>query len=120
MEAWPPAGGFAESVLQRGRYVHPSELRSEMSTLTGEHLDYFTIGLLHLAKLTNRKVEIDHMEWSLAVQILRFFSGEDWVDDNLFPVHTDVSREHREGRVFLNVEAMLEDRKANFRHIQRV
>ncbi len=60
----------------------------------------------------------DLVVYGLATEALRFFFGNEWTNENVFSMHTQVSPEHRDGRAFLRTDAA--DDESRFRHQQRV
>ena len=88
------------------------ELSRTVERLTREHL---SIVVKVLA--TDNHGE-DYVKHGLATEVLRFFFGNKWTNENAFDVHKQVERYHRDGRKFLRTEA--EDEENAFLHQQRV
>ena len=95
METWPPPGGFAERMFQRGTAFHASDLASEVDRLTTEHLDFFACVLAGHRISIGRDIYVEYMAWAVATEVLRFFLGDKWTNDNVFASHTDVARAQR-------------------------
>ena len=71
------------------------ELSRTVERLTREHL---SIVVKVLA--TDNHGE-DYVKHGLATEVLRFFFGNKWTNENAFDVHKQVERYHRDGRKFL-------------------
>jgi hypothetical protein len=92
------------------------ELAERVERSTTEHL---TVVVKALMKSPSRVVaDDDFLTYGLATEVFRFFFGNAWTNENVFPMHTDVSPAHRAGRKFLKTEST--DLEEQFRHMQRV
>lgn len=92
------------------------ELAERVERLTTEHL---TVVVKTLMKSPSPVVaDDDFLTYGLATEVLRFFFRNAWTNENVFPMHKDVSPAHRAGRRFLKTEST--DLEEQFRHMQRV
>lgn len=93
-----------------------AELAERVDRLTIEHL---TVVIQTLAKSPPPVVADEvFITYGLATEVLRFFFGNAWTNENVFDIHKTVSPENRAGRKFLKTES--KEPEAQFRHMQRV
>jgi hypothetical protein len=93
-----------------------TELAERVDKLTVEHL---TVVIETLANSPPPVVADEvFLTYGLATEVLRFFFGNAWTNENVFDIHRDISRENRASRKFLKTEST--DREEQFRHMQRV
>src|SRR5262245_56671824 len=93
-----------------------AELAQRVDRLTVDHLAVVVRGLA----ASPPPVTVDHtfLTYGLATEVLRFFFGNQWINENIFSVHQDVSAHHRQGRRFLRTDSTEQDDQ--FRHMQRL
>lgn len=93
-----------------------AELAQRVERLTVDHLAVVVRGLA----ASPPSVTVDHtfLTYGLATEVLRYFFGNQWTNENAFSVHQDVSAHHRQGRRFLRTDSTEPDDQ--FRHMQRV
>lgn len=92
------------------------ELAERVERLTTEHL--CTVVQTLMKSPPPVVADDDFLTYSLAAEVLRFFFGNAWTNENVFPMHKHVSPAHRAGRKFLKTECT--DPEEQFRHMQRV
>lgn len=93
-----------------------AELAMRVNKLTTEHL---TVLIQTLAKLPSPVVADEvFITYGLATEVLRFFFGNKWTNENVFDMHKSISPENRAGRKFLKTES--KEPEEQFRHMQRV
>lgn len=96
--------------------VTMAELAERLERLTIEHLTIIVKDLIRAPAPVI--ADDDFVTYGLATEVLRFFFGNAWTNQNVFSMHKDVSPEHRAGRKFLKTEST--DVEEKFRHLQRV
>jgi len=75
--------------------VTMAELAERVERLTTEHL---VVVVQTLVKSPPPVVaDEDFLTYGLATEVLRFFFGNAWTNENVFAMHKDVSPEHRCG-----------------------
>jgi hypothetical protein len=96
--------------------VTMAELAQRVDRLMVDHLAVVVRGLAALPA----PVVVDHtfLTYGLATEVLRFFFGNQWTNENIFSIHPEVSAHHRHGRRFFRTD--LTDPEDQFRHMQRV
>jgi len=93
-----------------------AELAERVDRLTTEHLE---VVLQTLVKSPSPVVADEvFLTYGLATEVLRFFFGNAWTNENIFEMHKAISPENRAGRKFLKTEST--EREEQFRHMQRV
>ncbi len=109
METWPHPGGQLEQLLKAEGLPCPSKLEAT-TVLTVEHLEYFAMcaAASQLERPDGPYQEI--VVFGTATNILRFFLGDEWTDDNLFGCHSDVLPRYKAGRLFLRTEPIEGDK----------
>ncbi len=92
------------------------ELAQRVERLTVKHLETF----IRTLAITSSNVNVDeeYLIYGLATEVLRFFFGNQWTNENIFAMHKQVSSRNRIGRGFLKTEST--DTSERFRHMQRV
>jgi hypothetical protein len=63
-------------------------------------------------------VDDDFLTYGLATEVLRFFFGNEWTNENVFSIYKETLPHHRQGRVFLRTDSI--ERDDQFRHMTRV
>src|SRR5882672_2306782 len=96
--------------------VTMAQLAQQVDWLTTDHLATVLRGLA--ASPPPVTVDDDFFKFGLATEVLRFFFGDRWTNENVFIDHKEVSSHHHKGRQFLNTDAT--DSDARLRHQQRV
>ena len=93
-----------------------AELAQKVDRLTVEHLKI--IIKTHINGSSTKTVNEDFLTFGIATEVLRFFFGNAWTNENIFPMHQDVSPQHRRGRKFLKTDS--QDHDEQFLHMERV
>src|SRR5687768_5511171 len=88
------------------------ELSVRVKLLTVEHLHVVVRALIE------KNPSHAFVKYGLATEVLRFFFGNNWTNQNAFSNHTEVDRRHRSGRMFLKTDNDSADDA--FLHQQRV
>lgn len=94
------------------------ELARLVDRLTVDHLRIVARSLLMSPPPGTSVGDADLATYSLATEVLRFFFGNAWTNENVFPQQKNVSPQYRTGREFLKTESTNEDDQ--FVHMQRV
>jgi hypothetical protein len=91
------------------------ELASRGEELTVGHL----LMILKGATRAPAPIEIGHvfLTYALATEVLRYFMGNEWTNENVFSVHESVSRRNQLGRKYLKTD---DPGDARFVHMMRV
>lgn len=92
-----------------------ADLASHVEKLTKDHL---TIVIQTFAKSPPSGADETFLTYGLATEVLRFFLGNEWTNENVFSVHPHVSPPNRTGRQFLKTDST--EAEEQFRHMQRV
>jgi hypothetical protein len=92
-----------------------AELAETVEQLTTEHL---AIVIQTVAQQTQLAADAGVWTYGLASEVLRFFLGNKWTNENVFSIHKEVSSQNRRGRHFLKTESTDEDEQ--YRHMQQV
>jgi hypothetical protein len=122
METWPRPGTLAESLWKRAQRAPFTilDLANEVDQLSVEHLEFIIACLIFQKLKSNDEPDRTFVLVGLAIDVLRFFMGNDWVNQNVFKQHKDVQPEHKEGRRFLRTENVGDGSGAGFHHQERV
>jgi len=93
-----------------------AELARQVDRLTIADLE----GVLEALVLPLRpdKVTSEYLLYGLSTEVLRFFFGDKWTNENVFSVHQEASKRNERGRSFLRTDSP--DRNHQFRHMQKV
>jgi hypothetical protein len=108
-------------MLQKSTF-RMSELAGEIERLSLEHLEFVALLQAIHQLVQSRKPDHVFVTWGMATEILRFFLGDKWTNENVFGCHPDVSPEHKEGRAFMRAESFVDagDQEGRFRNMERV
>jgi len=93
-----------------------ADLSQNVDCLTTDHLSVVVRTMATSSTPGGR--DDDFLTYGLATEVLRFFFGNQWTNENVFSIHKEVSRHHRQGRVFLKTDSNESDDQ--YRHVQRV
>jgi len=96
--------------------VTMAELAQRVDRLTTDHLSIIARTLA--ASPPAVTADHDFITYGLATEVLRFFFGNRWTNENVFSIHKETSAHHRQGRLFLRTDSTEQDDR--FRHMQRV
>ena len=96
--------------------VTMAELAQRDDRLTTDHLSVIARTLA--ASAPSVTADHDFITYGLATEVLRFFFGNRWTNENVFSIHKETSAHHRQGRLFLRTDSTEQDDQ--FRHMQRV
>lgn len=92
------------------------ELARRGDRLTTDHLSVVVRALA--ASSSPSTADHEFLTYGLAAEVLRFFFGNDWTNERVFPIHNETSFHHRQGRVFLMSDSLAP--ADQYRHMQRV
>jgi hypothetical protein len=101
MDQWRPRpGGLIDCLLKRGEVFYKDDLLKAIERLELEHLDFFAI--LCMAEALDKSFipDAETVQLSVYLDILRYFFGHKWTNENTFGIHKEVSPQNREGRAF--------------------
>ena len=54
--------------------------------------------------------------FGLAIEVLRYYLGKDWTNENVFSVHRDVAKRNRLGRRYLKTEELVPENRFRYQH----
>ncbi len=114
-----PADSDADNMQTAGlesEGIGMADFSTRTDELTPRHLEIVVRNFRRDSASDEPRLEF--LQYGLSTEVLRFFFGNAWTNENVFPMHTEVSRCHRNGREFLLTEA--ENPESRFRHLQRV
>ena len=117
MQIWPASGSFAESMLERSIFS-PADVADEIPDLAPEHLEYILGITISDAVASGMQPDVEFCTLGVAVEILRFFMGFDWVDKSCFAVFSKPTPHVTTLRGFLNTNQ--QDPEAQFRWMERI
>ncbi len=97
-------------------FVTMAELALRIDRLTIDELD-LVLDELFMPPRPD-KITPEYLLHGLSTQVLRFFFGDQWTEEKVFPVHARVSKASERGRNFLRTDSL--DLEDQFRHMQKV
>ena len=84
-----------------------AELAQQVDRLTTDHLSVVVRTVA--AAPPPITVDDDFITYGLATEVLRFFFGNQWTNENVFSIHKETSAHHRQGRLFLRTDSTEQD-----------
>jgi hypothetical protein len=116
---WPEPGSFADKVSRRPSFMM-ADLVREVDRLEVEHLETMIGKTVNTAIRDGIGLSEYDVIFALAIDVLRFFMGDDWVHESLNTQSKNASRGNASGRKFFKTDSAFRDQHVTHRHQERV